>query len=131
MNKDPRVYLAQMLECIDRIERFTVDGKDRFTADAMVHDAVLRNLTVIGEAAKRVEDAYRAAHPEIAWRALAGLRDVVVHQYEAVDLDKVWDIVRRDLPSIRNAVAAILPPLERLERELAGEDLGTGEDDHG
>jgi uncharacterized protein with HEPN domain len=79
VTKDPRVYLANILECIQKIERFTADGRERFFQDAMVQDAVLRNFEVIGEAAKRLDDAYRAAHPEVPWRALAGLRDVLVH----------------------------------------------------
>ena len=122
MTKDPRVYLAHILECIQKIERFTVDGEDRFLGDALVQDAVLRNFEVIGEAAKRLDDAYRSAHPEIPWRALAGLRDVLIHQYEGVDLEKVWAIVEGDLPGLRKAIAALLPPLDQLERELAGED---------
>lgn len=122
MTKDLRVYLAHILECIQKIERFTADGKTRFLADAMVQDAVLRNFEVIGEAAKRLDDAYRAAHPQIPWRALAGLRDVLIHQYEGVDLKRVWAIVEGELPSLRAAIAVLLPPLEQLERELAGED---------
>lgn len=116
------MYLAQMLECIVKIERFTADGEARFMAEAMVHDAVLRNLSVIGEAAKRADESYRAGHPTIPWRALAGLRDVVIHQYEAVDLEKVWRIVRDDLPPLKREILAVLPPLDQLERELAGED---------
>ena len=77
MTKDVRVYLAHILESIDKIERFTADGRDRYLRDPMVHDAVIRNLEIIGEAAKRVDDAYRAAHPGVPWRALAGLRDVL------------------------------------------------------
>lgn len=91
-------------------------------ADELVQDAVLRNFEVIGEAAKRLDDAYRAAHPEIPWRSLAGLRDVLIHQYEGVDLERVWAIVEGDLPGLKRAVAALLPPLDQLERELAGED---------
>jgi uncharacterized protein with HEPN domain len=122
VTKDPRVYLAHILECIDKIERFTADGRERFFQEVMVQDAVLRNLEVIGEAAKRLDDAYRAAHPEVPWRALAGLRDVLIHQYEGVDLEKVWAIVEQELPSLRGTLAAILPPLDQLERELTGED---------
>lgn len=121
MTKDPRVYLAHILECAQKIERFTADGKGRFLRDAMVQDAVLRNFEIIGEAAKRLDDRYRTAHPEIPWRALAGLRDVLIHQYEGVDPERVWAIVERELPNLREAVAALLPPLEELERELAGE----------
>ncbi len=122
MTKDPRVYLAHILECIERVERFTADGKDRFLRDAMVQDAVLRNFEVIGEAAKRLRDDYRTAHPGIPWRALAGLRDVLIHQYEGVDLSRVWTIVEDDLPGLKRAISALLPPLDELERELAGED---------
>jgi uncharacterized protein with HEPN domain len=122
MSKDPRVYLAHILECTQKIERFTAEGRERFFQDAMVQDAVLRNFEVIGEAAKRLDDAYRAAHPEVPWRALAGLRDVLIHQYEGVDLEKVWAIVERELPGLCEAIAGLLPPLDQLERELAGEE---------
>jgi uncharacterized protein with HEPN domain len=126
MTKDPRVYLAHILECIQKIEQFTVGGKDRFLQEAMVHDAVFRNLEIIGEAAKRLDDSYRQAHPEIPWRALAGLRDILIHQYEGIDLLKVWSTVEHDLPNLRLAISALLPPLEQLERELAGEDEPPG-----
>jgi uncharacterized protein with HEPN domain len=125
--KDPRVYLAHMLECIHKIQRFTADGKERFLQDPMVQDAVIRNFEVIGEAAKRLDEAFRASHPEIPWRALAGLRDVLIHQYEGVDQERVWAIVERDLPVLEEAIATLLPPLDQLERELAGEDGPAGE----
>lgn len=127
MTKDPRVYLAHILECIQKIERFTAEGRSRFFQDAMVQDAVLRNFEVIGEGAKRLDDACRAAHPQIPWRALAGLQNVLIHQYDSVDLERVWAIVEEQLPGLREAIAALLPPLEQLERELAGEDA-TSED---
>ncbi len=78
MSKDPRVNLAQILACIEKIAHYTVAGKERFLQDAMVQDAVIRNLEVIGEAAKRVDHAYRSAHPDVPWRAWAGLRDVLI-----------------------------------------------------
>jgi len=122
MSKDPRVYLAHILECIQKIERFTRDGKERFLQDELIQDAVLRNFEVIGEAAKRLDEAYRATHPEIPWRAIAGLRDVLIHQYEGVDRNKVWAIIEKDLPCLKWSIASLLPPLEQLERELAGEE---------
>jgi uncharacterized protein with HEPN domain len=122
MSKDPRVYLAHILECIEKVERFTTEGRERFFRDALVQDAVLRNFEVIGEAAKRLHDDYRRTHPEIPWRALAGLRDILIHQYEGVDLTRVWTIIQNDLPGLKRAIRALLPPLDELERELAGED---------
>jgi uncharacterized protein with HEPN domain len=111
-----------MLAWIEKIERFTADGRERFFRDAMAQDTALRNFEVIGEAAIRLDDTYRTAHRGVPWRALAGLRDVLVHQYEGVDLENVWAIVEKKLPPLRAAIAAMLPPLEQLERELAGED---------
>jgi len=79
-----------------KIEWFTTEGRSRFFRDVIVQDAVLRNFEVIGEAPKRLDDAYRAAHPEIPWCALAGLRHVLIHQYEGIALERVWAIVERE-----------------------------------
>jgi uncharacterized protein with HEPN domain len=81
MNKDPRVYLAQVLERIDRIIKFTAEGQAAFFADERTQDAVIRNFEVIGEAVKRIPEVYKEKHPTIPWRALAGFRDVLIHQY--------------------------------------------------
>ncbi len=78
MKKDSRVYLAQVLERIDRILGYTTDGKAAFFADTRTQDAVIRNFEVIGEAAKRIPDKYRKNHPSIPWRELAGFRDVLI-----------------------------------------------------
>jgi uncharacterized protein with HEPN domain len=122
MNKDPRVYLAHILERIERIEQGTAGGQEQFNADPMLQDAVFYNFTIIGEAAKRLDEDFRAGHPTIPWRGLAGLRDILIHQYEGVDLARVWAIVRNDLPGLKRAIAGLLPPLDELERELAGDD---------
>jgi uncharacterized protein with HEPN domain len=87
----------------------------------LIQDAVIRNMEIIGEAAKRVDDDYRTAHPQIPWRGMAALRDVLIHQYDGVDLDKVWAVVEGDLLPIKQAIRVVLPSLEQLERELAGE----------
>ena len=122
MKKDPRVYMAQILERIDRILTFTEAGREAFFENPLFQDAVIRNFEVIGEAAKRVPDEYRNSYPMIPWRGLSSLRDVLIHQYEGVSLEEVWRIVQNELPSLRQANSSILPPLDVLERELAGED---------
>ena len=119
MTKDPRLYVLHRMECAARIEEYLRDGEDHFLRDTKTQDAVIRNFEVIGEAAKRVSETYRAQHPSVPWQLMAGFRDVLIHNYEGVDLPRVWKIATQDLPAATAAIAAILPPLDQLERELS------------
>lgn len=91
----------------------------RFNEQEMAQDAVARNLEIIGEAVKRVPQGIRDATPEIPWRKMAGLRDVLIHDYEGVNLVRVWGVVEQDLPLVKAAILAILPPLDKLEAEIS------------
>lgn len=112
--KDERLYLVQMLECIARLTSFVRPGREVFFADRMMQDAVIRNFEIIGEAAKRVSAATREKAPEIPWRRIADFRDVLIHQYEGVDLEETWKRIEQDLPALRRS-------LERLLGELGGQ----------
>lgn len=118
MKKDPRVYLAHILECAEKIESYTKERQKKFLKDTMIQDAVIRNFEIMGEAAKRVPEAYRRRHPSIPWRLMAGFRDVLIHAYEGIDLRRVWRIVRHDLPVVKKEIQKILPSLEELEKDL-------------
>ncbi len=122
MKKDMRVYLAQMLEAIERIEQFTIAGQDAFLQSRLHQDAVIRNFEIVGEAAKRVSDDYRTTHPEIPWRGMTAFRDVLIHDYDTVDVNRVWLVIENEMPKLKAALLAVLPPLDQLEAELAGDD---------
>ncbi|RJQ54782.1 MAG: DUF86 domain-containing protein [Actinobacteria bacterium] len=106
--KDDRLYLVHIQECIERIERYTADGKDAFFADEKTQDAVLRNLQTLAESSQLLADSVKAEAPAIDWRGIAGFRNVLVHEYLGVDLKRVWDVVEQDLPALRREIDALL-----------------------
>lgn len=108
MSRDPKLYLEDMLEAARRITRY-VRGRDReaLIADTLTLDAILRNLEVLGEAAKQVPEAMRRQAPEIDWRRIAGMRDILIHAYFKIDVAIVWD-------AAANKVPGLIPPLTRL-----------------
>jgi uncharacterized protein with HEPN domain len=107
--KDDSLYLRHILEAIDRVQAYTAGGPDAFRGDLKTQDAVVRNLQIIGEAAKKVSKETRTAHPDVPWREMTGMRDRVVHDYFGVSLDIVWDVVQNHLPSLREKVLRALP----------------------
>lgn len=109
---DDRAYLLHIRDCADRIVEYTRDGRNTFANDRKTQDAVMRNLEVIGEAVKGLSDSLKAAHPAIPWKRIAGMRDVLIHHYFGVNLDTVWEVVENHLPTLREAVDALLRPEE-------------------
>lgn len=74
--------------------------------------AILYQIAVIGEATKRLSQEFRQQHPEISWREIAGMRDVLIHKYDQVDFDVIWDVVQSKLPELLNLIEPLLPSPE-------------------
>lgn len=106
--KDDKVYLRHVSECIRRIEENVADGKDRFLKSHTLQDAVLRNLQTMAESTQRVSQELKSAHPEIEWRRIGALRNVLVHDYLGVDVERVWEITQRDVPELKQAIVSML-----------------------
>ncbi len=98
--KDDRIYLEHILQCIDRVRTYTSDGKAAFLADTRTQDAVIRNLQVIAESTQRLSDPLRQAHPDVDWRGLAGFRNIMVHNYFGIRLERVWEIIELFVPQL-------------------------------
>ena len=109
--KDDRLYLVHVLECIDRIERYTAKGKKAFMADERTQDAVLRNLQVLSESTQRLSANLKADHPEVDWRGISGFRNVLVHDYLGINLIRVWEIVEGDLSDLKESINNIFVDL--------------------
>lgn len=99
--KDDKVFLYNILESIVKIETYTNSGKVEFMTSGIIQDAVIRNLEIIGEATKRVSQRLKEQTPEIPWRQMAGLRDVLIHDYMGISLKIVWNVVQNELPQLK------------------------------
>ena len=106
--KDDRIYLHHIRDAIALIESYTSTGREVFFSNPMIRDAVLHNLQIIGEAVKNLSEEFRLGHPEAPWRRIAGLRDVLVHQYFGVSAPMVWAIVESELPKLKRQVEDLL-----------------------
>jgi uncharacterized protein with HEPN domain len=106
--KDDIVYLRHLQECIRRIEEDVAEGKDRFLASHTLQDAVLRNLQTMAESTQHLSEDLKAQHPEIDWRRIAAFRNVLVHDYLGIDVERIWEITQCDVPELKNAVSSML-----------------------
>ena len=110
--KSQRAYVQHVIECIGRIAEDSAPGRDVVFASHTLQDAIVRNLQVLCESTQRIDEPNKIQHPEINWTSIAGMRNVLVHDYFDVDFETVWDVVMRDLPPLEKAMRAILATLD-------------------
>lgn len=105
--RDDRVRLGDILEAIERIEKYA-QRRDALYSDELVQTWVVHHLRIIGEACRTLSADFRAAHSEDAWAQAGGLRNVIVHEYFGIDLEIVWGVIERDLPALKKLAQEIL-----------------------
>ncbi|HEY0037519.1 MAG TPA: DUF86 domain-containing protein [Longimicrobium sp.] len=114
-------WLEDILNAARKIQRATAGlTREEFQADEFRGLAVERLLSIIGEATKNVSAAFRAAHPEIPWRAMAGMRDILVHNYRGTSFENVWHAIAESIPALILALEPLIP--QNLEEESSSDD---------
>jgi uncharacterized protein with HEPN domain len=102
------LYLTSISEALGRINLYTSEGRSAFLTSTLVQDGVIRNLIVIGEAVKNLSVDLRESEPSTPWKSIAGMRDVLIHDYLRVNLEQVWETVARDLPPLGLTVRSLI-----------------------
>jgi uncharacterized protein with HEPN domain len=109
MSFSPREYLLHMLEETEfLLDQTRTRTKDDVVSDAVLRRAIVRSIEIIGEAARQVPEDFRARHPQIKWRLMAGMRDRLIHAYFGVDYEIVWNVATQQAPSLKQQIEAIL-----------------------
>ena len=112
--KDDIVYLRHIMECIRRIEENIAEGRERFLESHTLQDAVLRNLQTMAESTQRLSDDLKATKPQIEWYRISAFRNILVHDYLGIDVERVWEITQRDIPPLRVAISAMLEKSDNI-----------------
>ena len=103
MKRDDTVYLLHILDAIGLIEEYTKGmSENEFLSHSMAHDAVVRQIEIIGETATNVSDEFRKKHPMLPWGKMIGIRNKIVHEYFNVNYAIVWDTIKDDLPNLKD-----------------------------
>lgn len=109
MKRDVRVYLDDILESIEKIEGYTKNvSKEEFNKNYQLQDAVLRRIAIIGEAVKSIPQDLKDKHPEIPWREISGMRDILIHEYFGVMLERVWNTIKKDLLKLKDKIKRLI-----------------------
>jgi len=109
MRKEPGIILKDILESIGRINRYIGNmTEEQFRTREETQDAVMRRIEIIGEAAKRLPSEFREQHPDIPWKQIGAMRDVLIHEYFGINIERVWETAKSDLPGLKEKIWKIL-----------------------
>ena len=106
--RDDRKRIIDILDAIERIEKYATSGKDAFEREELIQVWMVYHLQMIGEAARYFSESFRIKHSEIPWSKIIGMRNILTHRYFGIDTDVVWAVIENDLPDLKNKIALIL-----------------------
>lgn len=109
--RDDREKLQDILEAIERIDRYAVQGRQAFEQNELIQTWFTQNLQIIGEASRSLSSTIKDQYPAIPWTNMIGMRNILTHNYFEIDLDIVWAVVEQELPSLKQSIEAILRSL--------------------
>jgi len=118
MSRDLGLYIEDIIDCIEKIENYS-EGltKEKLEKDSKIQDAIIRRVELIGEIVKNLPIGFIGRYPEVPWSQIAGMRDLVIHSYFKVNLDYVWDVIKKDLPDLKQKIQEIKKELESKENQ--------------
>ncbi len=106
--KDDKVYLKYILECIQKIEEDIACDHDKFMSSHLHQDAVLKNLHTLTESTQRISEKLKSTYNDVDWKGIAAFRNVLVHDYLGIDLDRIWQVVSEDIPELKKQILKML-----------------------
>lgn len=109
--RSDRERLLDIAEAIDRIIKYARRGREDFEKQELIQTWVIHHIEIVGEAARRISPELREAHPEVPWAQVVAMRNVLAHDYFGIDVERVWNVVERDLPDLRQQVQLLLDQL--------------------
>lgn len=114
--RDELVFLEDVLECIEKIEEYVGNLTEKeFEENSEKQDAVIRRIEIIGEAVKNISNETRKKYPNVRWREIAGMRDVVIHQYFGISIGLIWRVATSDIPSLKEKIGEIIKEIEKMK----------------
>lgn len=113
MKRDAMVQIEDIIESLLRIEEYILSiNKDDFISNVQIQDAVVRRLEIIGEAVKNIPQEIKVKYPHIPWKKIAGMRDLLIHEYFGVNLDRIWKVAKEDIPNLKKEISEIKKELK-------------------